>query len=267
MPAVFTAAGQLGFDGVELDWLAPDEALDGGPLAVEGRAALRAAARAVGVEIPSVCAHFLDELSLASPDAGTRQRGQEGIQLGLSLCQDMGAGVLLVPDFGPALTEPAGAGRLVGHLRQLAPEAAARGVHIALEHTLPADEAVALYEAVGSPWVGDYWDMGNAMAFGYDPVREVRALGRRLVQVHAKEFDRGGGQTGARRAPRYDGLNRVPLGRGQVPVGDVLAQLARVGFDGYVVLETGAFGDAEASARAALDILHAARRRAETRVR
>ena len=44
----------------------------------------------------------------------------------------------------------------------------------------------------------------------------------------------------------------------QVPVRDVLAALRRVGYDGYIVLETGAFGDKRASARAARDLLRGA---------
>jgi len=261
LPAVFLIAADLGFDGVELDWFERSAVQEGGALAPAARVNVKAAARAAraaGIEIPSICAHFLDDFSLAHPNGEKRRLGLDGIGLGLRLCQDVGAHVLLVPSFGDELDDHAGVERLVGHLREIAPEARTTGVRIALEHRLSSDDAIAIFAAVGSPWIGDYWDMGNALAFGYEPVHEARTLGRHLMQAHAKEYDGGDGQPAAHNVPRYDGLNRRPLGQGQVSLTIVIQELGRIGYDGYVVLETEAFGDKRASAAAALGVLRAA---------
>jgi len=259
LPDVFAVAKELGFDGVELDWHQRSQAQTGGPLGPEQRPIVRAAAHAAGIEISSVAAHFLNSGGLASADEETQQQGLEGVWQGIELCRDLGATVLLVPFFGAATIEgDAGIERLTANLKQLEPEAEAAGVTLTIEHSLRGDQAAALLTAVGSPHVGDYWDMANCMCFGYDPLREIESLRGHLAQVHAKEYDRGDGPAGSPDDRSYRGLNTKPFGGGQVPVREVLAALRKSGYDGYVVLETGAFGDRKESARAALEVLRAA---------
>ena len=255
---VFAIAAQLGFDGVELDWNDLAEAQEGGPLAHERREVLRAAARSAGVEIASVAAHFLNQGGLASADAEQQRLGIAAVQEGLRLCQDLGARVLLVPFFSKGhIAGQEGIERLANNLRLLAPEAELARVRLGIEGMLPAHEVVALLDAVGSPFIGAYFDMANGMGLGYDPVKEVETLGRHIVQVHAKEFVAGGEPAGSREKPRFDLLNKRPLGESDVPVREIVQALQRTGYDGYIVLETGTFGDPQASARAALDVLRA----------
>ena len=75
------------------------------------------------------------------------------------------------------------------------------------------------------------------------------------MRVHAKEYHQGDDPPGTTEELHFDGLNRKPLGKGDVPVSAVLDSLRQVGYDGYVVLETGKFDDAKGSAQAALAVL------------
>jgi sugar phosphate isomerase/epimerase len=97
--------------------------------------------------------------------------------------------------------------------------------------------------------------MGNSMALGADPLEEIAQLGKHIVRVHAKEYQQGGDPPGSTEALHFDGLNRRPFGEGDVPVSAVLDGLNQVGYDGYIVLETGRFDDAKAAAQAALSVL------------
>lgn len=258
LPQVFVVAAQLGFDGVELDWREPSEADADGPLGPEHRARLRQAARAAGVEICSVAAHFLNRGGLATEDPAQRDIGMRAVRAGVALCRDLGAKVLLVPFFGPAeLDGPDAIARLTASLKRLAPEAESAGVTLGVESTLSAHDVVKMLASVGSPRVAAYWDMGNCMCCGYDPREEIELLRGRLAQVHAKEFD-GRGCKWPRPPRSYPGLNPKPLGEGQVPVREVVTALRRGGYEHYIVLETGAFGDRRASAKAALGVLRAA---------
>ncbi len=254
LSTVFQTARELGFEGVELDWNAPEEILEGGFLAPAERASIKASAEAAGVQIHAVCAHFLNNGGVASEDAQVRARGVQAIRDGLSLAHDLGATALLIPFFGAAereLTDKAGQERLLMTLQVLAGEAAKASVFMAIEHTLPGEVAARLIDATISTHVGDYWDMGNSMNWGHDPVAEVRALGTRIVRVHAKEFQ----SPSTRPAEATHGLNPVPLGQGEVPLADVLRELRRVGYKGFITLETGAFGDRRQSAQAAREVL------------
>ncbi len=253
LETVFTTAAGLGFDGVELDWRNPEDVNEGGVFAPSRRVGIRERAQAAGVEIASLCAGWGNRGGLADPDESVQQTALTALRAGIQLAADLGARVILVPFFGKGEIRGSEAEqRLVQHLRALASEAAARGVRLGVESTLPAAQVRTLLERVNSPIVGSYWDMANAMWLRYDPMEEVRTLGTLIAQVHAKEFK---GTPTPDSSRIYDGLNAAPFGEGMVPIKEVLSALREVGYDGYVVLETGAFGDLLQSAQAALKVL------------
>lgn len=254
LDTLFTVAVQLGFDGVELDWSDPDWAQPGGRLAPDNRPTIRRAAAEAGVEIPSVAAHFLSRGGITLEE--TEAFGLEVIRTGIELCVDLGARYLLVPFFSAAeIKGIATVSRLVKNLQQLAPDAEAAGVILAIEHTMPAELTAEVLDNVDSSNIGNYWDMGNSMALGADPLEEIAHLGSRIARVHAKEYHQGSDSPGSRYALHFDGLNRKPFGQGDVPVPAVLDALRQVGYDDYIVLETGKFDDPAGSAQAALKYL------------
>ena len=254
LDSLFTTASQLGFDGVELDWSDPDWAQPGGRLAPDNRPAIRRAAAEAGVEIPSVAAHFLSRGGITLEE--TEAFGLEIVRTGIRICADLGARYLLVPFFAAAeIKGISTVSRLVKNLQQLAPDAEAAGIVLAIEHTMPAELTAEVLDNVNSPNVGNYWDMGNSMALGADPLEEIAHLGPRIARVHAKEYHQGGDPPGSRYALHFDGLNRKPFGQGDVPVPAVLDALLQVGYDDYIVLETGKFDDSAGSAQAALNYL------------
>jgi L-ribulose-5-phosphate 3-epimerase len=256
---VFHRAAQLGFASVELDWNRPEDALPGGTLSPTMREMIPKTARLNDIVIASVAAHFLNNGNIASADADVVAEAMLQIRRGITVCREVGAKVLLVPFFFKGEIEgDAGMERLIRNLRTLAPDAEQAGVVLGIENTLMATQNAAVIDAVNSPSVGVYWDMANGIAVGYNPVADVQTLGKRIVQVHAKEYAHDGGARGNRANPRFDLLNKKPLGAGDVPLRDVLAALTQVGYTGHVVLETGVFGDHHASAQAALEALRAA---------
>ncbi len=248
-------SGQVA-DGIELDWNKPEEIQLDGVLAPEMRSLIRDTAQQVGIEIHAVCAHFLNGGGIASEDLAVQANGMQAVRDGLQLARDLGATALLVPFFGGAeLKDKAAVERLIANLKILAPEAETSGVTITIEHTLRGDGADKVLDVVNSPHVRNYWDMANCMSIGYDPLEEIRMLGRHITRVHAKEF---AGKISKHRQPgSYPGLNSVPFGQGNVPAADVIRTLREEGYNGYITLETGAFGDRIESAQAALKVLQA----------
>jgi sugar phosphate isomerase/epimerase len=102
------------------------------------------------------------------------------------------------------------------------PTAERAGVILGFENLLPAGENIRAVEKIGSPVFQVYYDIGNATnVIDVDPAEEIRRYGRgMLCQVHLK--DRG-----------Y-------LGEGKVNVPKALAALEEIGYDGHLILETGA---------------------------
>lgn len=249
IPAVFPIAQKLGFDGVELDWTSHDQALTGN-FAPEHRAAIKAAAEIAGVEIPSICAGFLNGGGIAQ--AEHEAEGLAVIKTGIELCRDLGAGVLLVPFFGTAEIRDEDEDRLLANLTTLTPIAEAANVKLGIETARSGEQMARVFSTVGSDYIGSYWDMANCWSIGYNGLADLQALAGHIIQVHAKEWS---GPQIKRSPGEYPGLNQVPFGQGDVPVEATLNLLRQLGYDGYIVLETGTFGDSKTSAQAALSQL------------
>lgn len=261
--SVFGVAAKLGFGGVELDWRKADDARGAnGDFRAARRLAIRRRAQNAGLVVSSVCAGWCNQGGLAEPNLESRQRAVVALSEGIKLCAELGAETLLVPFFGAGMIrDEQTLAWVTHHLQWLAADAQASNVKLGVETTLPAAKVKAMLEQIASPGAGCYWDMGNAMWLGHDPLAEIRTLGTHIVAVHAKEFL---GAPTPDPAKVSDGLNAAPLGEGMVPVREVIATLREVGYDGsaragWITLETGAFGgDRFASAQKALMVLRAA---------
>jgi len=231
------AAAAAGYAGIELDVGREAEAH---PLFGQaGLTDLRAALARTGLAVPSICLGALNAFGFKSADPAERDRARALIVRGVELAGALGASAVLVPFFGSSkLERPGEIERVVEGMRAIAPVARDAGVVLAVENTLPGPENAALAAAVGSPAVGIYYDSGNALGAGYDPVAEVRALGRSLARVHLKDYKRGQGG--------------VMMGQGDVDFPGVVRELDVVGYDGWVILEAASPNDPIEDARANL---------------
>jgi L-ribulose-5-phosphate 3-epimerase len=129
--------------------------------------------------------------------------------------------VLELPFFGPSAIRTKEEMEHVGDvLRELAPEATKAGVVLGLENTLSAEDNARIIERSRSKSVQVYYDVGNSTAAGFNPVREIRWLGRdRICQFHFKDD------------PRY-------LGQGNIKFEPIVQAIRDIHFFGYANLET-----------------------------
>ncbi len=87
-------------------------------------------------------------------------------------------------------------------------------------------EAKMLIDSIGSDYVGLYFDVGNAILFGY-PEHWIEILGSRIKKVHFKDFKRAVGT--------IDGF--CDLLEGDVNWPAVIKSLKSIGYDDYVTAE------------------------------
>ena len=129
--------------------------------------------------------------------------------------------VLLLPFFSRWALETRAEMDYVGDaLRDLGPEAAKAGVILGLENTISAEDNVRIMERSRSASVKVYYDVGNSTVAGFDPVTEIRWLGReRICQFHLKDN------------PHY-------LGEGKIDFPQILKAIEDIGFKGFANLET-----------------------------
>jgi len=227
-------AAELGFDTLEPDIGADYASL---PLWSEaGRQDLMAAAAAAGCSIDSLCLGAFWQISPANSDPAIRAEAVRLLQDTAASVAGLGVRWILLP------VTPGGQGddyegcvaRWIEAVRASAPIAAAHGVTLCIENVgggcgRSAAEMMRIIDAVGSPAVKAYYDMGNAVAFGFDPLAEIAELGERIAIVHIK-----------------DDADR--LGAGHVPVAACLAALQAMNYPGILVFETNATADPKLAA-------------------
>ena len=150
---------------------------------------------------------------------------------------------------------------LVGELAELAAEryglAAVFHPHAGTQVEF-GDELERLLAAIDAELLGLCLDSGHALYAGLDPAALASAHAGRLRHVHAKDLradvlERARAERRGFEQAVADGIF-CPLGAGAVDLGGLLAQLARDGYDGWVVYEQdrpagdpGALVDARAS--------------------
>ena len=141
----------------------------------------------------------------------------------IRLTKALGTKVLLLPFFGHWALETRDEMDHVGDaLRDLGAEAAKAGVILGLEDTISAEDNVRMMERSGSASVQVYYDVGNSTKAGFDPVKEIRWLGKdRICQFHLKD------------GPHY-------LGEGDIKFAPIMQAIRDIGFAGFANLETDA---------------------------
>jgi sugar phosphate isomerase/epimerase len=218
---VFASARAAGFAGVEIN-----------PRNEELRAAtaprleaLKALSAQHGV---AVCSLSLGEHNgnglVAAP--WRKDEPAREIRAALDWCQALGARALLVPFF--FANEPRNRlqrDALADALAPLCRHAAARGVTLAFEGTLAARDLQALAQRIDSPAFGVYFDLANVVWLEMDGPAEIRALGSLIARVHMKDSRIGPGD--------------CPLGAGRVDFAASIRALHDIGYDDWVVSESG----------------------------
>ena len=227
-------AAELGFDTLEAEIGAQYADL---PFWDEtGRQNIREAIRDTGCALDSVCAGAFWTISPASNDPAVRHEAGQLLESIVRCVSDLGVRWILAPITpGGSDDDPeTSVARWIDAMRRITPIAEDHNITVCIENVgrgcgRSAAEMIRILDAVASPAVRAYYDIGNAVAFGFDPVAEIGQLGDRIAIVHVKDH-----------ADR--------LGAGDVPIPACLAALNAMEYPGILVFETRATADPEAAA-------------------
>jgi L-ribulose-5-phosphate 3-epimerase len=221
----FRLLREAGFHGVEV------------PSAMN-QAEVLAAREAAQLEIPSVVIATHWNFPLSSPNPTARATGLEGLKQGLHDAKAYGASsVLLVPGVVNKDISYADAyARSREEIRKALPLAESLGVAIAIENVwngflLSPLEAAAYVDGFESPFVRWHFDVGNIVDTGW-PHHWIQTLGKRIAQIHVKEFsrkirDEKGQRTGF----------QVELMQGDSDWPATMAALDAIGYQGWMIAE------------------------------
>jgi L-ribulose-5-phosphate 3-epimerase len=223
----FKIIRDAGFHGVELnrpDAIPMDE--------------LQKAKAETGLEVAGIICTTHWGKPLSHPDEKVREQGFKGLELALKDAGELGCTrVLLVPGVvNKEVSYDDCWKRSQEMIKRAIPIAEAAKCKIAVENVwnqflLSPMEAARFVDDLNSPWVGWHFDIGNVINYGW-PEQWIRILGKRILNLHLKEF--------SRKKRDAEGLWKgfsVELGEGDVGWPDVMKALDEIGYQGYGIAE------------------------------
>lgn len=215
-PEAVTTAARLGFEGVQVSF---GRKLVDGKMPADNPETIATYFRFSqhhNLPIDGTCVDRLHNNGLKSDPLASRW-----VLDSIRLTKELKARVLLLPFFGPwALTNQQEMDHVGDALRELAPEAEKAGVILGVEDTISAEDNVRIMDRARSKSVLVYYDVGNSTLAGFDPVKEIRWLGKdRICQIHLKD-------------------NPHMLGEGKIQFAPIVQAINEIGFTGWANLET-----------------------------
>ena len=147
-------------------------------------------------------------------------RAEKWVDKAIDVAQAMRQRIILLAFFskGDLKNDAAGTAAVVSKLKNIASKAEKASVTLGVESWLSAEEHMALLDRVGSPAVQVYYDVANSHLKGYDIYKEIRTLGKRICQFHAKDNDQ-------------------LFGKGAIDFKKVREAMDDAGYRGWVVME------------------------------
>ncbi len=185
----------------------------------------------VRLESLSTALHW--QFPLTANEADVREKGQAIVRKMIDFAEVLGAEtVLVVPGLVTAEVGYATCYlRSLEALNELSTYAESKKITIGIENVenlflLSPLEARDFIDKIASPFVRFYFDVGNALPFGY-PEQWIEILGKRITKIHVKDFRREIGN--------LQGF--CQLLAGDVNWEKVILALREIGYDGPLTCE------------------------------
>jgi sugar phosphate isomerase/epimerase len=157
----------------------------------------------------------------------------------VEVARNLGTTNILLPILGDShidMTSQAQIDTFVAMMKEVARYAEKAGVVVALEDWFSAEDNLRLLDAIGSDFVGVYYDARNIKSRLHDPYGEPAKLGKRIDQIHVKNGQK------LLRDPELLDWPRLAK------------EYEDIGYRGWYVLETGsATGDFVADTKANIE--------------
>ena len=142
----------------------------------------------------------------------------------VEIAHNLGTNNILLPILGDShidMTSQAQVDAFVGMMKEVARYAEKYGVVVALEDWISAEDNIKIVDAIGSDYVGVYYDCHNIVPRVKDIYVEPKMLGKRIHQIHVKNANM---------------LLSEPGGRVDWP--RMAKEFYDIGYRGWYVLET-----------------------------
>ena len=225
------AAGQAGYDFIEISIDESDERLSRLDWSASERAELRRCITNTGVKVMTMCLSGHRKYPLGSHSPEIRKQGQDILRKAIDFAGDIGLRVVQVMGYDVfyETSDEETDKNFVEGLRLGARWAEQSGVMLGLEnldtpYVENISKAMSIIREIDSPWLKLYPDIGNLAAAGYYPPDELQLAKGQLLGVHVKDA-----------MPKV--IRGIPFEKGIVPFQETFRALAQLGFWGLIGIE------------------------------
>jgi hexulose-6-phosphate isomerase len=220
----FVLAKQCQLDTIEWVFEA-DNYWDNPILSNDGIRKIRSCITETGVLVRTLCADYFMDHPFFRVSKEDQEKSIDILQKLIVQSARIGVQTILIPVLEVAeIRNQTDKTELKKALEQCLDTTEAANVKLGLETELPASEYLELVSSFNSPFVGAYYDTGNAAACGYCMRTDMELLRQVLVGIHVKDRKKGG--------------SSVPLGSGDANFAEGIPCLCHQGYQGTLILQT-----------------------------
>lgn len=225
------AAGQAGYDFIEISIDESDERLSRLDWNSSERAALRQAINNTGVRIMTMCLSGHRKYPLGSHDLYLRKQGIEILYKAIQFASEIGLRAVQVMGYDVfyETSDDSTRDNFMEGLYRGVQFASQAGVMLGLENldtpfVENLSQGLAIIHEINSPWLRLYPDIGNLAAAGYSPPHEIALAKDHILGIHVKDA-----------MPKV--IRGIPFEEGIVPFEKTFKALSETNFWGLLGVE------------------------------
>ena len=220
----FPIASKLGLDSIEfiLDF---NNAEENPLLAPGGIETIQQVERSSGVKVRSICADYFMEAPIHCDDTIIVDKSINVLERLIRNASLLNVRDIVIPCVDrSSLKNTKNKKNFINNIKKVISIAEKKNINICLETDLEPIPFVDLINLIGSKNITVNYDIGNSASLGYDPVKEFKAYGDKISDLHIKDRLLGGGP--------------VPLGEGCADIPKIFELLLKNDYQGIIIFQT-----------------------------
>jgi hexulose-6-phosphate isomerase len=218
----FEIAQEIGYAAIE--WIVEKPLEVNALMSKSGMQEIKEIILKTGVRIDFICADNFIQQPLIRMSQEIREENKEHLKNILVSAKEVGAIGVEIPFVdASSIKSESEINELISCMQEAFELAKEIGMKISLETDLNPTSFKELLDRINLNHVQANYDIGNSASLGFDPIEEINAIGKRILNVHVKD--------------RKFGSTTVPLGTGDADIKLSLSRLSEINYLGGITMQ------------------------------
>jgi hexulose-6-phosphate isomerase len=218
----FEIAQEIGYAAIE--WIVEKPLEVNALMSKSGMQEIKEIILKTGVRIDFICADIFMQQPLIRMSQEIREENKEHLKNILVSAKEVGAIGVEIPFVdASSIKSESEINELISCMQEAFELAKEIGMKISLETDLNPTSFKELLNRINLNHVQANYDIGNSASLGFDPIEEINAIGKRILNVHVKD--------------RKFGSTTVPLGTGDADIKLSLSRLSEINYLGGITMQ------------------------------